>query len=247
MTDLVPIHQLGYVLPVPVGDYIHYQFYKACSDGCFLVAKPLLNLSSFSKSGSEAAIEQFWPAVDFLKKRGVHRISQGGIPVSCFLGRPRMLQMMDEMQQRTGIPCSVDFEETIQGFQELGVAKVALAAKWDDALYATMRDYLAHAGIQVVGQVGEPHTAAQVMDVAPQAGLDMALSLGRKAFTNFPDAEGVLLGGGAWLSMPSIPILEAEFGKPVVSNPTASYWAFMKQRGAKAIRGNGRLLDTIAT
>ena len=61
--------------------------------------------------------------------------------------------------------------------------------------------------------------------VTPRAGFDMAVALGSSALSAFPAAEGLLLGGGAWLSMPAAPILEAKFGKPVVTNPIATYWA----------------------
>ncbi len=244
MSNLVPRHQLGYVLPIPVGDYIHYQFYNVAPPNVFMVAIPL-GLQSFSAGGAENAMDGFMKAVDFLHNRGVHRIVQGGIPISAFIGRPRMLEFCAEAQRRSGVECTCDFEETIQGLQSQGVKKVAIAAKWDDALINGMRGYLAHAGLEVVGHAAEVHTAQQVMDVTPQAGLDMAIALGSKALEEFPQADGLLLGGGAWLSMPAVPVLESKFGKPVVTNPTATYWAALRQFGLKGKRGFGRLLDSL--
>ncbi len=244
MTDLIPHHQLGHVSPVPVGDYFHYQFYNVVPLEVFLVAIPL-GLNSFSQGGADAAMEGFLGAVDFLHKRGVDRIVSGGIPISAFIGRPRMLELCAQAQHRTGITCTADFEETIEGFASLGVRKVAIAAKWDDVLINRMRAYLADAGIEVVGHCAEVHTAAQVMDVTPRAGFEMALALGSNALSAFPAAEGLLLGGGAWLSMPAVPILEARFGKPVVTNPTATYWAALRQFGLESKKGFGRLLDSL--
>jgi arylmalonate decarboxylase len=244
MESLVPRHQLGYVLPIPVGDYIHYQFYRAVPKNVFMVAIPLA-LQSFSAGGAEAAMQGFMQSVDFLHKRGVDRIVQGGIPISAFIGRPRMLDLCAEAERRTGIPCSADFEETIEGLQHLGVKRIAIAAKWDEALINAMRTYLGHAGIDVVGSSSEVHTAQQVMDVTPQDGLDMAVRLGADALQKFGEAEGLLLGGGAWLSMPAVPVLEERFGKPVVTNPTATYWAAMRQFGVSGSRGFGRLLDSL--
>ena len=244
MDNLVPKHQLGYVLPIPVGDYVHYQFYNVVPPGVFIVGIPL-GLSSFSQGGADAAMEGFAAAADFLHKRGVHRIVQGGIPISAFIGRPRMLAICEETEKRTGIPCQADFDETIDGLKSLGVRKVAIAAKWDDALINGMHGYLAHAGMEVVGHCAEVHTASQVMDVTPQAGYDMAIALGDAALTKYPEAEGLLLGGGAWLSMTAVPVLEANFGKPVVTNPNATYWAAMKQFGVSGRKGFGRLLDSL--
>ena len=45
------------------------------------------------------------------------------------------------------------------------------------------------------------------MDVRPQDGIDMALALGRKALTDNPKADALLLAGGAWLSLAAIPVL----------------------------------------
>ena len=86
MIDIVPRHQLGYMVPVLVSDAIHHQFYQLMPSNCAFVCKPL-DLKSFTREGALGAIDAFWPAFDFLVERGVDRISQGGIPVSAPVGR----------------------------------------------------------------------------------------------------------------------------------------------------------------
>jgi maleate cis-trans isomerase len=245
MDHLLPRHQLGYVLPVLIGDYLHYQFYRVCPSDCLLVCSPL-DLKAFSAEGVDTALAAFDSAVDFLIKRRVHRITQGGIPVSAIAGRPRIHAMLETIRRRTDIPVTADFEETIEAFKHLGVARVAVAAKWDERLMQAVADYLGLAGIETVGLSGAPHTAAEVVAVTPREGVELALALGRRALAENPTAEGLLLAGGAWLSLPAIPLLEQEFGKPVVSNPTASYWAALRQFGRPtAMPGLGRLLDSL--
>jgi arylmalonate decarboxylase len=245
LIDFMPRHQLGYVLPVLVSDYIHNQFYRISPPSCHLVCTPL-DLRSFDPNGVDEALKAFEPAVDFLINRGVDRISQGGIPISALAGRKRIQSLLDAISRKTSIPATADFEESILALQEMGVKKVAVAAKWDDALMKAVARYLKQAGIETVGTVAEAHTAAQVVAVTPQAGLDMALALGSKALKDFPEADGLLLAGGAWMVMPSVPVLEAEFGKPVVTNPTATYWAALRQfRLPAAEKGYGRLLDSL--
>lgn len=243
--DLRPNHQLGYVLPVNVGDYIHYQFYRVAPSDCMLVCAPI-GLQAFSISGTDQALEKFWPAIEFLGARGVGRITQGGIPVSAYVGRGRMLAMIEEAERRTSIPCSADFEESIDALRLLGVRKVVVAAKWDAELMARVAAYLREAGLEPVGHVAEAHTAQEVLAVQPESGADMAITLGRQAFKEHPSAEGLLLAGGAWLSIQAVSVLEAEFGRPVVTNPTASYWAFLRQCGRAAQPGMGRLLDSLS-
>ena len=45
-----------------------------------------------------------------------------------------------------------------------------------------------------------------------------------EAFKDYPDSDGVFLGGGAWISFPVVEVLEKEFGKPVITNETGAIW-----------------------
>ncbi len=243
MIDMKPRHQLGYINPVLISDFIHYQFYQ--------IAPPLthwvsyhMNLQSFTKQGVDAALEQFWPAVDFLVNRKVERISLGGIPLSAYAGRPRILELLEKAKTRTDIPVTTDFEEAILALQHLGVRRVVAAAKWDEPMMEAVVSYVRHAGMEVVGSWGEAHSAQQVVALDPNNSVDVALNIGREAFRRYPDADGLLLAGGAWLVLHAVPRLEAEFGKPVVTNPGSSYWAGFRQCGLHSpIEGLGRLLD----
>ena len=243
--DLLPTGQLGYIQPTLVGDSVHYQFYRVCPPDMFLIAYPI-QLGAFSDAGVEAALESFWPAFDFLAARGVDRIVQGGIPVSAIAGRSRILGFLEEAARRSPITVAADFEESIEALRHLGCRNLALAGKWDDLLMGRMAAYLREAGLTPLGWACEPHSASQVMVVNAHAGIDMAVALGRRAFEENPGADGLLLGGGAWLSLAATPVLEQEFGRPVVTNPAASYWAFMKQLGrASPHRGFGALIDSL--
>jgi maleate cis-trans isomerase len=243
MINLVPKYQLGYILPVMVADPIFHQFYRVAPPEVMLLGHPI-NLGSFSSEGVEKAMPQFWPAFDFLVKRGADCIVQGGIPFSATIGRPRTLQLLEEGRKRTSVRFDADFEEVIDAFKALGVQRIALAAKWSDGMMQGVSDYLAHAGLQPLKWVNESHTYQEVQAISPQDGVDLALELGRKAFKANPDAEALLLAGGAWLSLQAVPVLEAEFGKPVVTNPSATYWRALQQFGLKSPQsGWGRLID----
>jgi maleate cis-trans isomerase len=244
--NLLPTGQLGYILPTAVGDAIHHQFYRVCPPDMMLIAYPI-NLGAFSADGVETALASFWPAFDFLVARKVDRIVQGGIPVSAIIGRKRILAFIEEAGRRSSIPLAADFEECIEGFKTLGCRRIAMAAKWDDKLMGQVGDYLRQAGLEPLGWASQPHTAPQVMDVRPKDGIDMAIALGRRALTENPKADALLLAGGAWLSLAAIPVLEREFGKPVITNPAATYWAAMKQLGRSSPEaGCGILIDSLS-
>lgn len=245
MIDIRPRRQLGYLLPVTVGDTVYYQFYRVFPPDVFMATFPLA-LSAFTRPAVDAALGNFWEGVDFLASRGVERIVQGGIPVSALAGRDRIRRLLDEAERKTGIPCDGDFEESIRALQDLGVRKVAVAAKWDDALMHGVSVYLEDAGFAVTGLTSKVHTAREVVALSADDGIEMAVELGREAFRQSPGADGLLLAGGAWLSLQAIPRLEAEFGRPVVTNPSATFWAALKQFGLRSQEpGMGRLLDTL--
>ena len=53
----------------------------------------------------------------------------------------------------------------------------------------------------------------------------LALDLGRKVLSEAPDAQALLMPGGLWFAIHAVPILEAEFGKPVLLNILSTTWA----------------------
>lgn len=239
------LRQVAYASPVPVNDFIHHQFYRICPPECLLVCAPF-PLEAFTPECAEAARPGFWSAFDFLAGRGVERISQIGIPWSALLGRKTVLELLAEARRRTDIAVAADFEESIHALRQLGVRNVAVAAKWDDALMQRVGDYLADAGLAMVGCVSEAHSAQQVIGVGPGAGVALAERLGDEALSRHPSADGLLLAGGAWSSLSVIPRLEARYGKPVVTNPVASCWMILRQLGLPPrAAGLGRLLDSL--
>jgi len=187
--DLMPRRQFGYINPVQISDFIHYQFYCIFPPNCLMVNIPL-NLQSFSQGGVDKALEAFWPALDFLVARKVERISQGGIPVSAYAGRPRVLALLEEAAKRSSIPATTDFEESIEAMQHLGIKRLAVAAKWGPELMGRIREYLNHAGIAPVGLIGHEHSAQQVVALRPQESVDVALELGREASPRCPTRMG---------------------------------------------------------
>jgi maleate cis-trans isomerase len=245
LIDLRPTHQFGYINPVLVSDFIHYQFYQVAPERTHFVAFHL-DLQAFTRQGVDQALTAFWSALHFLVGRRVERISLGGIPLSAYAGRPRILELLEEARRRTDIPVTTDFEEAIEGLRFVGARRVVAAAKWDRPLMDAVAGYLSHAGVEVVDTVGEAHSAQQVVALRPDDSIDIALQLGRQAFRTHPSADALLLAGGAWLVLQAVPQLEAEFARPVVTNPCASYWAALRQAGLRSrTRGLGRLLDSL--
>ena len=75
-----------------------------------------------------------------------------------------------------------------------------------------------------------------------EEGVKLAFQLGREAMRRAPNAEALLLAGGAWRSLAALPILEEDYGIPVVTNPIAPIWRLIHDGIAPPVEGWGRLL-----
>lgn len=240
-----PTYQFASLMPVPVSDYMHYQFYQTCPPSCLFVAYPL-PVRSFDLESAEKALEGLPRALDFLVKRGVDRITFAGLPIAGVLGRERCLEMMAAAEEKTGIPFSFDAEEAADGLRRMNARTIAVAAKWPAEIMARIAAYMRHAGFEVAGFSSDSFAAKDVIGVAPAGGSSLATSLAEKALDGHAEVDALLLGGGAWLSLPTILDIEARYDKPVVSNTVATSWAAMRQvRVAPRSPGLGRLLDSL--
>jgi hypothetical protein len=101
----MPRHQFGYINPVQISDYIHYQFYCVAPSNCLMVNIPL-NLQDFSAGGVDKALEAFWDAHAFLVARKVERITLGGddrtlaVPLAWF---PHLLNATPAQRERVEV------------------------------------------------------------------------------------------------------------------------------------------------
>lgn len=245
MSGESPQHLFGHMSPLMAKDNRNHESSQVFPPTCGILCYPL-NLKAFSGAAVDQALGSFWEALDYLTKNKVRRIALGGIPVAALPGRKRILALLDQARGRTDIPVTAVFEDVIDAFKALEVTRIAVAAKWDKPLMQAVAAYLADAGITVVGESAKPHTAAEVLQIGEQEGTDMAVDLGRQALRNTPNAQALLVAGGAWRSLASVPILEKEFGKPVINNSGAEFWASMKMVGVCSPRlGWGRLIDSL--
>ena len=57
-----------------------------------------------------------------------------------------------------------------------------------------------------------------------------------------PGITGLLIAGGAWRSLAAVPVLEEDFGIPVVTNPISEIWRLIHDGIAPPVKNWGRLL-----
>jgi maleate cis-trans isomerase len=204
-----------------------------------------IEISDYTAEGVDEAIRtRYWKCVDELVKQGANSVTLAGLPISSQLGRPRVLELLQETAKRTGVTADSQAEATIDAMRHMGMRRIAIASRWSETLNAKLAAYLTSAGFEVLTVTSVGQWAKQAFSMSIEEGVKLAFQLGREAMRKAPDADGLLLPGGAWRSLAAVPILEEDFGKPVVTNPIAQVWRLISKGIAPPVQGWGRLLAT---
>ena len=236
-----PWYRLAYVTPHPIVDNVPYQFYRMAPDGVMLMLAGL-DIADYTIGAVERELPLFWKHAQALADAGADRVVLTGVPVSAALGRERVLEMIEEAKAR-GITLDTDLEAIAAAARHMGAKRVALATRWHAPLNDAVARYLDRAGVEVVGRQASGRSMAENAALGAADGMRMAIELGRAAIASAPAAQGLILPGGRWLSAHAVPVLEAEFGKPVFLNLNSSLWAALRAAGrGLPAEGQGLLL-----
>ena len=202
-----------------------------------------LDISDYTTENVDEAIRtRYWKCVDELVRQDANRITLTGLPISSQLGRPRVLELLEETTRRTGVAADAHGEASIDAMRHLGMRRIAIASRWSEELNRKLTAYLTSAGFEVITVTSAGQWAKQAGEMSIEAGVRLAFQLAREAMRKAPEADGLLLPGGAWRSLAAVPILEEDFGKPVVTNPVAEVWRLISLGIAPPVKGWGRLL-----
>ena len=202
-----------------------------------------LGLENYTKEGVEKAVQNYWSCVDRLVKEKVDHIIFSGAPISAMLSRPRVVQLLRETKEKTGISADAPLEALIAAMKHLGLRKLAVGSRWADPVNDAIKRYLEAGGIDVVGMTKRNQWASDSFAMTLEQGLEMALDVGREAARNWPEAEAISVPGGAAMSLHVIPAIEEEYGKPAFTNMSAEVWNDLVRPGIiPPVQGWGRLL-----
>lgn len=202
-----------------------------------------LEITDYTPEGVDEAIKsRYWRCVDELVGQGANSITISGLPISSQLGRARVLALIEETHRKTGVFADAHAEATIAALKHLGARRIAIASRWSTALNEKLVAYLSQADIEVLGITSLGQWAQQASTMSIEAGVKIAFQLAREAMRSAPQAEALLLGGGAWRSLAAVPILEEDFSIPVITNPICQVWRLIAAGVAPPVTGWGRLL-----
>ena len=234
MTVVSPWYQLGYVIPHLYTDLDAYQFYRVAPEGMMLVTTGL-NLRDYTLASVEQELPVLWERFALIANKKVDRIALSGVPIAAALGRAKMREILAEGAARTGLACDTDLEAHIAALQHLGATRIALATRWPEPVNAALTRYLAEAGIEVIACHSRARSLQENKHASAADDHRLALELGGRVLRETPDAQALLLPGGLWYAIHAVPLLEAEYGRPVLLNILSTAWAALHAAGERML------------
>jgi maleate cis-trans isomerase len=241
--EFQPKHKIGCLSPLAVVENAAYEFYRLAPPGLMLVLLPV-GLAEFSRADVERVFAPLDHYLDILKERAVDLVMQNGVPLPLLIGTEAHDRMIAHMAKYSGLPATSTMLAVARAARELGLRKVGLVNKWSDEMNRTLGDFLARDGVAVCGVANKSLAPAEFVKIGTEDQMRLAYELGRRAFQENPDCDGVYVGGGTWLAEPVAEQLEHEFGKPVICNQAAMIRDILQILGEwKPIPGRSRVLS----
>ena len=243
MTEtLKPRYILGTVSPVGVSRHPMPQPQPLLPADIHRISASI-EVSDYTTEGvNDAITRRYWPCVQELVGKGANSVTLAGLPIASQLTRPRVLSLLEETERTTGVRADAHAEATIAAFKHFGAKRIAVASRWSDKLNERVVNYLTHAGIEVLTITTAGQWAKQAFSMSIEEGVRLSFQLSREAMRKAPGADLLFLAGGAWRSLAAVPILEEDYGIPVVTNPITQPWRLIAAGIAPPVEGWGRLL-----
>ena len=224
----LPKRKVGMLLPLPIVENVAYEFYQIVRDDVILVLSPG-SISEFSLSNIEQVIAAFDADIERLVERGVDMIIQAGVPLATLIGLEEHDRMVAHIAKRSGKPSTSQIQNILNAANHLGIRKIAFANKWSPEMNDVLGQFFSRVGISAVGVSSNVLQPSEFTKLSSRDSMTLAYQLGRQALDGYPDADGIYLGGGTWLSEPIAVALEKEFQKPVITNTQATIWDVLKR------------------
>lgn len=218
--DNLPSRKIGVLSPLSIVDNSAYEFYRLVQGRIMLVIIPV-GLSEFTSKDVERVFAPVDSYLDKLMERRVDIVVQSGVPLPALIGVAAHDRLIAHIADYTKRPATSSVLGVVEAAKQLGITNIALANKWSNAMNATLAEFFARGNIAVAGVASKVLLPSQFQKMSGEDNIELAYALGRQALRDLPNADGLYIGGGAWLSQPVAEALEAEFGRPVITNVSA--------------------------
>ncbi len=242
--EFVPKYRVGCLFPLTVIDYNPYEFYEIAPKGLLLALVPL-GLQKFTREDAERVFAPIDQKLELLMQRGIDIVIQAGTPLAVLVGPDFLDKLLAHIEKKTGVPAISMMLSVVNATKHLGIKNIAVADKWNEQMNASLAEFFARQGISVAGAFSRSLAPSQFLKMGDLESMNLAYELGKGAFEKYPDADGLYIGGAAWLTLPIVQRLEKEFEKPVITNQVATMWQLLHVLNCwKPVPEFGRLMGS---
>lgn len=222
------------------GDTYQYEFYQMAPKGVVLVVS-IIGLFNLTKEELSAAYLKYKAAARELAQVGVDVIALGGSPLFQLQGFGSDREMIQDVEQETGIPTLTGLTAEVEAMRVLNMKKIVIATPFKEEVNERSADWYRQSGIEVLKIKGmgidKPAEMARLPFYA-------SYRLAREAFLETPGADGIFIACPRWGTIEIIDKLEQDLGVPVVTGSQAATWLSLRKAHVREpIHGYGRLME----
>jgi len=233
--------RIGYIAPTVI-EVLAYEFYRFAPEGVGLVGVTC-NIDDWSAEHFETALAQVSAAANYLGSRGVDFIIHGGGPLVVARGKGYENVIVNDIERTAKVPATTGVRAGMEALAHMGARRLAIASPYPEQHNATMANYLAAHGFDIVQAKGLDLPFKEMQKLPPAEILKFAEAVA--ASTQHIDA--LYLPCPQWQAAQIVDPLERSWGKPVISYTHANFYAAFKAlRIHDRIDGHGKLLASLA-
>src|SRR3979409_2703979 len=192
--DDLPKRKIGVLSPLPVIDNGPYEFYRLGKDRGMLVLIPV-GLAEFTDKDVERVFAPMDSYLDKLMERRVDIVVQSGVPLPALIGVAAHDRLLAHMADYTKRPATSSILGVVEAARHLGIANIALANKWSDAMNRTLGEFFARQNVAVAGVASKVIAPSRFQKLSGEDNFQLAYELGRQALRDLPQADGLYIGG----------------------------------------------------
>ena len=253
--------RVGFISPPSASDD-HLEFMRVAPPG-FSVYQTMTYVEKFNEGLSfdkiAEASNQLDLAAKTLAQARVDAIAQCGTPFSFLVddGYRVSQEVQVRIEDMVGIPFSMMGLAVVNALKHMGVSSVAVAATYyGDDIVEKYTKFLGDAEITVHGMetfldqgiyANREELDHSIFPLHSRITLGRVYKAARLVAEHNPDAEAIVISGGAIPSMDIIQALEHDTGKLVISSLSSLIWETLHKLGiGESIPGHGELLGSMS-
>jgi maleate cis-trans isomerase len=229
---------LGLISP-NLDDPTIQEYYSILPEGIEIKGRPL-EVGSFTDETFAKVEEAFADVVRDLTRDPLDFLMITGELFLSYRGPGSDRLVLDSVREITPVNASTVLTAVVRALKSLDVYRVVMASPFPHDQDENLIRFLDHYNIEVAANRGLGYDNTQeIWELPPETGYDLAAAV----LAECPNVDGIYMPCNKWRVSSVIERLEADLGKPVITNTQAWIWEALRGLGLKtSLPGYGRLL-----